>query len=174
MHPLAKHHFKVASQAAIVLSGAPLPRHRTALDYGPVEDQEQRRYGKSQQGEVVNDHIEGLPARVQQKANDGPKDGEQCGPAPVDVWMEVPQVDALKDCGRQRSDNHVDQVVEEVPIVVVSDAAAGEPTVVIPLQYAHIAHLAVPGARRNQRLAIVANVPTRQLPGIHRWLQELL
>jgi len=47
--------------------------------------------------------------------------------------MEVPQVDALKDCGRQRSDDHVDQVVEEVPVVVVSDAAAGEPTVVIPL-----------------------------------------
>lgn len=86
----------------------------------------------------------------------------------------MPQIDALHDGCRQGSDDHVHQVVEEVPVVVMPDAAASEPTVVVPLQHAHVAHFAVPGSRWHQCLTILARVPPCQLRRIQRWLQQLL
>jgi len=54
---------------------------------------------------------------------------------------------------------------------VMSYAAAGKATMMIPFKHAHIADLTVPSTRRYKSLAAITHVPLTKQLGLQGWLK---
>lgn len=81
----------------------------------------------------------------------------------------APDEEAAVAEGVRRAEEQVPQEHDEVPVIVIADAAAGEHAVVVALQDARVAGVAVPGAGRREALADRAQPPpVRHRRGAHR------
>lgn len=99
------------------------------------------RYNVQQQVELIDRAVKAKKEDRDGKdhLDDGHRELEGC-PAPDE--------EAAVEEGVRRAEEQIPQEHDEVSVIVVAHAASGEHAVVIPLQDADVAGVAVPGSRR--------------------------
>lgn len=73
------------------------------------------------------------------------------------------EIYGIEDEDQSSAETHEEREPQKVPVVVVPDATAGEVAVMVSLQHAAVADLAVPRPRRHQHIAHIAVVPQVRL-----------